>query len=52
VGRGKVGAARQEYGIKRYKMLYKINKQKGYIVQHWKCSHYFVIKWNISYKNV
>ena len=36
VGRGKVGGARQGYRIKGYKILYKINKQKGYIVQHWK----------------
>ena len=30
----------------RYTFLYKINKQQGYIVQHWKIQPYFVITLN------
>ena len=33
----------QEKGIKRYKLLGKINQTKGYIVQHREYSQYFII---------
>ena len=40
-GRDKIG-----WGIKRYKLPYKIDKLQGYIVQHKKYSQYLIITLN------
>ena len=46
VERGKREWRRSEYGIKRYKLLCRINKQQGYTVLLGKYSHYSVTTLN------